>query len=201
MVNKPKSFAMNKTRIEAFSDGVMAIIITIMVLELKTPKSYSWEDMKPLLTMLECYVMSFALVATYWANHHHLMHCVIRVTAKIIWANMLLLLCLSLVPFVTKWVGENGFDKVTVIAYATVCTLCAFAYTILQQTIIGHRQLTEKMLGALKRQSVKGMVSVSGYFISIALAFVMPLISELLFVAIPVIWIIPDRNIERAVED
>src|SRR5262245_2489785 len=129
---------MNKTRLEAFSDGVLAIIITIMVLELKVPHDSSFQALLELTNIFLCYLMSYIFIGIYWGNHHHLLHTVHHVNSKIIWANMALLFSLSLIPFCTAWMGENHFDKITVAAYSVNLLLCAVTYTILQKTIMAH---------------------------------------------------------------
>lgn len=146
---------MNKTRLEAFSDGVLAIIITIMVLELKTPESNDWESVKQLFPVLASYALSFVFIGIYWGNHHHLLHTVKKVNSRIIWSNLNLLFWLSLIPFATKWIGENNFDKISVAVYATLLSLNGLAYYILQQSIVAHHHFQENMKEALNKQSQK----------------------------------------------
>jgi TMEM175 potassium channel family protein len=192
---------MTKTRLEAFSDGVLAIIITIMVLELKIPHGTGWEDIKPLLPVLLSYILSFVYIAIYWGNHHHLLHTVVHVNSKIIWSNMHLLFWLTLIPFATAWMGENNFEKITVAVYGAELLVCGLAYYILQQCISKHHKFSAPMEEAMKKQTKKGIISQAGYLISIPVAFLHAGISAFLFVAIAVMWIIPDKNIENALKE
>ena len=193
---------MNKTRLEAFSDGVFAIIITIMVLELKIPKGTGWEPVKVLLPTLYCYVLSFVFVAIYWINHHHLMHTAKSVTAGMMWANMGLLFCLSLVPFATGWMGENCFERVAVATYGALLITCGLAYTILSSTIQRTHTEDTPLTDAIRKTKPKQYTSVVLYSLSIPMAlYVSPLIAELLFVAVAVLWIIPSKEIERALRE
>ncbi len=192
---------MTKTRLEAFSDGVIAIIITIMVLELKVPHEYTIEALTPLLPVLLSYVLSFIHVGIYWGNHHHLLHTVTKVNSGIIWANMHLLFWLSLLPFVTAWMGENHFENLPVAFYGVDLLLSGVAYTILQITIIKHNKMDEKLSMAMKKQSRKGVISLVLYSIAIPAAFFTPLISGFAFVSSAVMWLIPDRNIEKALRE
>ena len=190
---------MNKTRLEAFSDGVLAIIITIMVLEIKMPHEGNFHALVPMLPTFFCYLLSFIFVGIYWGNHHHLLHVVKHVSSGIMWANLNLLFWLSLVPFATNWMGENNFSQDTVACYAILLNLCGVAYTILQQTIIKCHQLSPSVLMAMKKQTRKGIFSLAGYSLAFAFAFYYPIISEALFVMVAIIWIIPDKNIEKAI--
>ena len=192
---------MNKTRLEAFSDGVLAIIITIMVLELKTPHDTSWEAIKPLIPVLISYVISFLIIGTYWANHHHLLHTVSSVNSKMIWANLHLLFWLSLIPFATAWMGESNFDSFHVAVYAGLQCLCGIAYYILLRVIVGGHQNNKNLLRPLEKQSQKGIISLVIYALAIPAAFLHPAISAVLFVLVTVIWFIPDRNIEKALKN
>ncbi len=192
---------MNKTRLEAFSDGVIAIIITIMVLELKVPHEATWEALYALSPVFLSYVLSFVFVGIYWGNHHHLLHTVHHVNSKIIWANMGQLFCLSLIPFTTAWMGENHFEKIPVAGYAVNLILCAVAYTILQKTIMAHYTHSTKLIEALKKQEKKGVLSLVIYLVSLGSAFVYPSVSALLFVVVAILWIVPDKNIERALKE
>lgn len=189
---------MTTTRLEAFSDGVLAIIITIMVLEIKIPHSADWGALFKLIPVFNSYVLSFVFIGIYWGNHHHLLHTIKQVNWKIIWANMHLLFWLSLVPFATGWMGENHFVQNTVVVYAAILLCSGIAFTILQ-TIIhrehpNHPQLDSAFI-KLKR---KGIISVSGYVSAILLAFVSTIVSLIIIVFVAIIWLIPDRNIERA---
>jgi uncharacterized membrane protein len=189
---------MNKNRLEAFSDGVLAIIITIMVLEIKIPHSTSWKDLSDLLPVFLSYALSFLFIGNYWGNHHHLMHTVKKVSAGIMWSNMNLLFWLSLMPFATGWMGENHFAQNTVIAYAVLQVLCAISYMILQKNIESHHKIDPSMAKVHRGQARKGLISLAIYLISIVFAFFDPRISGVLFFIIAALWIIPDKNIERA---
>ena len=191
---------MSKTRLEAFSDGVLAIIITIMVLELKVPHGTELRDLLPLAPAFLSYVLSFIYLGIYWGNHHHLLHTVTQVNSGIIWGNIHLLFWLSLVPFATEWMGENNFGKTTVAVYGALLFMCGLAYYILQNIITRHYPGNETLKIALAKQSKKGIISQIAYFISVPVAFVYPIISALLFVAVAVMWFLPDRNIERALK-
>ena len=190
---------MTKGRLEAFSDGVLAIVITIMVLELKVPHGGGFEDLESLLPIFGSYVLSFVYIAIYWNNHHHMMHTVKHVTGKILWANMHLLFWLSLIPFVTGWMGENHFTVAGTVLYGAVLLATAFAYFILQYLIIksqGKSSLLAKAIG----KDIKGKISPVLYIIGIAMAFVNVYISLAFFVLVAVIWLIPDTRIENIVK-
>ena len=192
---------MNKTRLEAFSDGVLAIIITIMVLELKVPHDASLHALINLSNIFLSYIMSFIFVAIYWGNHHHLLHTVHHVNPKIMWANMGLLFTLSLIPFTTGWMGENHFGKIPVAAYCINMLLCAITYFILSKTIMAHHTHTSKLIEALKKQEKKGTISLVSYIAAVATAFFYPVISALIIAGVAVIWIVPDKNIENAFKE
>jgi uncharacterized membrane protein len=181
-------------RLEAFSDAVVAIIITIMVLELAVPHEGSWEALKPLLPKFLSYVLSFVFLGIYWNNHHHMLQVVERVNGKILWANLHLLFWLSLTPFVTAWMGEN-FTSATVAAYGAVLLLAAIAYFILQTLILNAHGPDFPLRAALGRD-VKGKISPVLYVIAIAMAFVSPWISVGLYVLVALMWLVPDRRIE-----
>jgi uncharacterized membrane protein len=189
-----------KTRLEAFSDGVLAIIITIMVLELRAPDSAEWVDIKPVLLKLGSYVLSFTLIAIYWGNHHHLLHTISHINSKIIWANMHLLFWLSLIPFATGWMGENHFDSISVAVYAALLSVCGVAYYVLLRVITSSPSHNKNLQQSLEKQSRKGILSMALYVTAIPLAFFQPIISCALFSVVAVIWMIPDRNIERALK-
>jgi uncharacterized membrane protein len=193
---------MNKSRLEAFSDGVFAIIITIMVLELKIPEGTSWAVIQPLVPTFICYILSFVFVAIYWGNHHHLMHTANKINAAIIWANMHLLFWLSIVPFATGWMGRTNFDRITVAVYATLLILCGVAYTLLSAAIKRtHKEKTE-LTKALDKGDIKGWISVVLYGASIPIAlFVHPIISATLIAIVAVMWLVPSKAIERALEE
>jgi uncharacterized membrane protein len=150
---------MNKNRLEAFSDGVLAIIITIMVLEIKVPHGHDWATLKPLLPVLFSYIISFLLIGIYWGNHHHLLHAVKKVTSGMIWANLHLLFWLSLVPVATGWMGENHFAPATVILYAILLIVCGQAYAILQHCILRTLDKSDPLVIAIKRQDRKVLAS------------------------------------------
>jgi uncharacterized membrane protein len=191
---------MNKNRLEAFSDGVLAIIVTIMVLEMKVPKSADWEAIKPLLPVFLSYILSFTFVIIYWNNHHHIMHTVKKVTGGIMWANAHLLFWLSLLPFVSGWMGENQFAELPVLFYAIVAFMAGLSYYVLEMAIIkshGKDSLLAKAVGKDK----KGIVSFVLYFIAICLAMFLPLVSCLIFVGVAIMWIIPDKRIENIIND
>jgi uncharacterized membrane protein len=188
---------MNKTRLEAFSDGVIAIIITIMVLELKVPHGDQWSDLGKLWPVFVSYVLSFANVGIYWNNHHHMLHAAKRVDGAVLWANMHLLFWLSLVPFTTGWMGENHFTSLPVALYAFDLLMCAIAYVLLQRQIVrlhGNESQLAKALGA----DFKGKVSLAAYVISIPLALMSyGWLAGALLIAVALIWFIPDRRIEK----
>lgn len=190
---------MNKNRLEAFSDGVLAIIITIMVLEIKVPHGTQWQVLKPLAPVICSYILSFVFVGIYWGNHHHMLHTVKQVSPGIIWANLHLLFWLSLVPFVTAWMGENHMEANTVAAYAVVLLMCGLAFTILQLTIEKTNPFNEEMKNAYKKVMAKGIFSVVCYVSAIPLAFVNTTISAVLFIIVAIAWLVPDRHIERAI--
>ncbi len=188
---------MGKSRFEAFSDGVLAIIITIMVLELKVPHGESLEALTPLIPVFLSYVLSFVYLGIYWNNHHHMLHTCRRVTGPMLWANLHLLFWLSLVPFVTGWMGENHFAAAAAALYGVVMLMSAIAYFILQQLIIasqGPDSLLKKAVGG----DWKGKLSPVLYMIAIPMAFVSRWVSMGLYVLVALIWLVPDRRIEKA---
>ena len=189
---------MGKSRLEAFSDGVLAIIITIMVLELKVPHGDRLADLAGLWPIFVSYVLSFIYVAIYWSNHHHLLHTVKRVTASVLWANLHLLFWLSLFPFTTGWVGENHFAALPMFVYGLNFLLAAIAYTILVRAIIAAEG-SESVLARAVGADVKGYASLAIYAVGILLAFVYPWASFAAYIAVAAIWFIPDRRIERLI--
>lgn len=190
---------MNKTRLEAFSDGVIAIIITIMVLEIKVPESTDWEEIKSLIPKGISYILSFLFVAIYWGNHHHLLDTAKKITSFIIWANMNLLFWLSLIPFATAWIGENHFEKITVAVYAIIALACGIAYSILQYAIEKSYLHNSQLKTIIKKQKSKGIISIIAYVSAIPIAlYINPILSISIFFVISIIWIIPDKNIEKA---
>ncbi len=187
---------MGKGRLEAFSDGVLAIIITIMVLELKVPHGSDLEALRPVLPMLLSYVLSFVYLGIYWNNHHHLMHTAKRPTAGIMWANLHLLFWLSLVPFVTGWMGESPHAPLPTALYGVNMLMAGISYLILQSAIVAS-QGEESMLAAALGSDLKGKLSGVAYAASIGLAWVSCWIAWGIFVAVALAWLIPDRRIER----
>jgi len=187
---------MTKNRLEAFSDGVMAIIITIMVLELKVPHGAGLNNLLPLLPVFLSYILSFIYVGIYWNNHHHLFHTVKNVSGGILWANLHLLFWLSLFPFVTGWMGENNFALLPTAVYGVILFMAGTAYFILEVTIIrqqGENSILAKAVGS----DLKGKVSIIIYLLAIAAALISPLISQGLYIIVAFVWIIPDKRIEK----
>ncbi|MFN8143902.1 MAG: TMEM175 family protein [Bacteroidia bacterium] len=191
---------MGKGRLEAFSDGVLAIIITIMVLEIKVPHGAGWNDLFALFPVFVSYIMSFAYIGIYWGNHHHLMHTAKHVDGKIILANLHLLFWLSLIPFTTGWMGENHFEPNPVALYATNLLISGFAYFILQKVIEKSTPADEKLGHAFRKHTQKGIISQVAYASAIPLAYVHPAISGAIFIFIAVLWILPDKEIEQALK-
>lgn len=190
---------MQKTRLEAFSDGVIAIIITIMVLEMKAPESTDWVDIKPLVPKFLSYGLSFLFIAIYWVNHHHLLHTVKNVSSSIMWANIHLLFWLSLIPFATAWMGENEFKKMTVVAYAVLALLCGVAFNILQTTIVMNHKSQQLVQDIIKPTGWKSMGSLVLYSLAIPVAlFIHPAISGWIFLLVAILWFVPDKKIEKA---
>lgn len=186
---------MNSSRLEAFSDGVLAIIITIMVLELKVPHGTDLKELEPVLPVFLSYILSFIYVGIYWNNHHHMMHAVQKVNGGILWANLHLLFWLSLIPFVTGWVGENHFAELPMAMYGGVLLMAAIAYFILQNRILavqGKDSLLAKALG----KDLKGKASPIIYSVAIISSFYNPLIAGTLYVLVALMWLIPDKRIE-----
>ncbi len=187
---------MTKGRLEAFSDGVLAIIITIMVLELKVPHDTSFAALKPLLPAFLSYVLSFVYLGIYWNNHHHLFQAIKQVDGRILWANMHLLFWLSLVPIVTAWMGENSFSAGPVALYGVVMLLAAIAYYILTRVLVA-RQGRDSALAAALGRDYKGKISVFLYAAAVALAAVSCWFSCAIYVIVAIIWLVPDRRIEK----
>jgi uncharacterized membrane protein len=186
---------MNRTRLEAFSDGVLAIIITIMVLEIKVPHGADFAALKPLIPVVISYILSFIYIGIYWNNHHHMMHTVKHVSGGILWANLHLLFWLSLVPFTTGWIGENHFAPITMAVYGIVLLMAAIAYFILQTVIIrvqGEHSLLARAIGI----DIKGKMSPILYMLGIGTSFIDQWISGALYVLVALIWLIPDKRIE-----
>jgi uncharacterized membrane protein len=187
---------LNKTRLEAFSDGVIAILITIMVLELRIPEGADWNAVRPILPVFITYVLSFVILGIYWTNHHHLIHATDRITGAILWANLHLLFWLSLIPFATGWMGRNNFASLPTAVYGGVLLLSGISYSVLERTIIAaqgpHSRLKEAIGG-----DAKGYASIAMYAAAIPLAFTNRWLAYALYVAVALIWFIPDRRIER----
>jgi uncharacterized membrane protein len=187
---------MSTGRVEAFSDGVIAILITIMVLEFKVPASADLAALRPLVPVFLTYVLSFVVVGIYWNNHHHLLRAAEHVDGRVLWANLHLLFWLSLVPFVTNWMGDNPTDALPTAVYGIVLILAACAYTILQTTII-RAEGPHSRLASMVRSDVKGKLSIAMYAFAIVFAFVNHWIAQGLYAAVAIIWFVPDRRIER----
>jgi uncharacterized membrane protein len=191
---------MGKGRVEAFSDGVLAIIITIMVLELRAPHGAGLSTLAPLLPVFLSYVLSFIFLGIYWSNHHHLFQAVRRVNGRILWANLHLLFWLSLIPFVTGWMGENHFAALPAALYGVVLLGAACAYFILARALVSHHGRESELARALG-SDFKGKVSVVFYVVAIPLAFVHPWLACGLYVVVAIMWLIPDRRIEQALAE
>jgi uncharacterized membrane protein len=189
---------MTKNRLEAFSDGVLAIIITIMVLELKVPHSTEWSSLQPVLPFFISYVLSFIYVAIYWNNHHHMLHTVIEVRGNILWANMHLLFWLSLIPFTTGWMAENHFAPEPIALYGLNLLMCAIAYYILQ-TIILKIHGSDGVLAKAIGKDIKGKLSPVLYIIAIGFSFYNRWVSAAIYVLAALIWLVPDKRIERTI--
>jgi uncharacterized membrane protein len=186
---------MSKTRLEAFSDGVLAILITILVLELKVPHAADWEALTPLAPVFLTYVLSFVFLGIYWNNHHHLLHTVDAVNGRILWANQHLLFWLSLIPFVTGWMGENHFAQLPTAIYGVVMLCSALAYYILVRAIISQQGAGSKLAAAIGRDA-KGIISPVLYSLAIGSTFVNPAIAQGIYVVVALMWLVPDRRIE-----
>jgi TMEM175 potassium channel family protein len=189
---------MSRGRLEAFSDGVIAIIITIMVLELRVPHDASWRSLVPLAPVFFSYVLSFVFVGIYWSNHHHLLQVVERVNGGVLWANLHLLFWLSLTPFVTAWMGENKFAAAPVALYGGVLLGAAIAYFILARSLLAIHA-PDSLLATALGADFKGKISVVIYLVAIPLAFVRSWLACLLYVLVAVMWLVPDRRIEKTI--
>ena len=191
---------MGKSRLEAFSDGVIAIIITIMVLEMKVPHGVSLASLVPLLPVFLSYVLSFVYVGIYWNNHHHMLYASKKVSGSVLWANLHLLFWLSLFPFATGWMGENNFATVPTALYGVVLLMAGGAYWLLQQTIIaaeGENSVLKRAVGS----DWKGKLSSVLYMIAIAVTFWSPWVAQAIYVSVALLWLVPDRRIEHALRD
>jgi uncharacterized membrane protein len=187
---------MNKGRLEAFSDGVLAVIITIMVLEMKSPHGTSLGALRPLIPVFLSYVVSFVYVGIYWNNHHHLLHATQRVNGAILWANLHLLFWLSLIPFTTAWMGETHLEPWPVAVYGTVLLLAGVAYFLLTKALINLHGQASSLASSIGRDR-KGQISIAIYVLAIPLSFAQPWISEGFYVIVAIMWLVPDRRIER----
>jgi uncharacterized membrane protein len=192
---------MEKNRLEAFSDGVLAIIITIMVLEMKVPHGSDWAALKPLLPVFLSYLLSFIYVGIYWNNHHHLLKACRRVNGGILWANLHLLFWLSLFPFVTGWMGENHFTSLPTALYGGVLLLAAIAYYILQTLIVKEQGGGETKLAKAIGKDWKGKLSPVLYAAAIGASFIQPWLAGCIYVFVALMWLVPDRRIERVVDE
>jgi uncharacterized membrane protein len=197
---REKERLMSKGRLETFSDGVVAILITIMVLGLRVPHGTGWGALRPVVPQFLTYVLSFVFLGIYWNNHHHMLHMADRINGKILWANLHLLFWLSLVPFVTGWMGENHFASVPTAAYGVVLVMAALAYTILKDTIVADQGPGSRLAAAVGGD-VKGKLSLAFYVLAITLAFVNQWFSDALYVLVALMWLVPDRRIESRVVD
>jgi uncharacterized membrane protein len=187
---------MNKTRLEAFSDGVIAILITIMVLELHAPHGGDWTALRAVLPSLLSYILSFVFLGIYWSNHHHMLQATKQINGATLWANLHLLFWLSLIPFTTSWMADNHYDPVPTAVYGIVLFLCAIAYTILLRTILAAQPQMNARLAEAIGNDRKGKFSLVFYVAAIPLAFVHRYIADLLYVAVALIWLVPDSRIE-----
>jgi uncharacterized membrane protein len=188
--------SVNKSRLEAFSDGVLAIIITIMVLEMKVPHGANLAALQPLLPVFLSYVLSFLYVGIYWNNHHHMLQAARHVSGKVLWANLHLLFWLSLFPFVTGWMGENHFAPLPSALYGVILLMAGTAYWMLARSIVATEG-KESLLGRALGKDYKGKASVVAYALAIPLAFVNPWLAQVIYVGVALVWLIPDRRIER----
>jgi uncharacterized membrane protein len=184
--------------LEAFSDGVIAIIITIMVLELKVPHGAGFDVLLPLVPILGSYVLSFIYVGIYWNNHHHMLHAVREISGDVLWANLHLLFWLSLVPFVTGWMGDNHFDTVPVAAYGVILLMCAIAYALLVGCLLADRGKNAELEQAIGSDT-KGKLSIVLYLVGIALSFVWSWLGFSAYIAVAIMWLVPDRRIEKRI--
>lgn len=190
---------MNKARLEIFSDAVIAIVMTIMVLELKAPEGSDWNALRSTLPVFLSYVMSFVYLSIYWNNHHHMMHVTDHVDGRVLWANLHLLFWLSLVPFATEWMETNHFAALPTALYGAILLLAAIAYSILQTTIVLHHGSNGKLREAIGNDA-KGKASLVAYVLAIPLAFFMPWASIAIYVLVGLMWLVPDRRIEKVLQ-
>jgi uncharacterized membrane protein len=189
---------MNKNRIEAFSDGVMAIIITIMILEIKAPEHSNIGSLIPLIPVFLSYVLSFIYVGIYWNNHHHMFQVVKKIDGSVLWFNTMLLFWLSLIPFATSWIGGQSFSSVPMACYGFILLMCAISYTLLQNKII-RLEGNDSILHHAVEKDNKGKTSLICYISAIPLAFVSPILSGILYISVALMWIVPDKRIENQI--
>lgn len=189
---------MHKGRMEAFSDGMFAVIITIMVLEIKVPRGLDLLALRSVTPVFLSYVLSFVYVGIYWNNHHHLLHATERVAGSILWANLHLLFWLSLVPFATEWMGENHFATIPVAVYGVILLMAGIAYYILTRRLIAHHG-EDSLLATSIGRDIKGKTSLGLYFVAILLAFWKPLVACAIYLLVAIIWFVPDPRIEKTV--
>lgn len=187
---------MTNGRLEAFSDGVIAILITIMVLEIHTPHGFDLASIQPLIPVLLNYLLSFAFLAIYWNNHHHMLHSAKHISGGVLWANMLLLFWLSLIPFGTAWIGQQGLRPVPVAAYGVILLLAGVSYFVLAKTLVRVNGPESEIAKALGRD-LKGKASVLLYAVAIGAAFWMPIIATAIYIAVALMWLVPDRRFEK----
>ena len=189
---------MSKGRLEAFSDGVFAVIITIMVLEMKVPRGTGLQALKSVAPLFLCYVLSYIYVGIYWNNHHHLLHASEHVTGGILWANLVLLFCLSLVPFTTAWMGENHYAPLPVAVYGVMLLLAGIAFVVLTKSLIAHHGKNSVLATSIGNDR-KGRLSVLVYVLAIPLAFVRPWLACACYALVAIMWLVPDPRIEKHV--
>jgi uncharacterized membrane protein len=190
---------MEKGRLEAFSDAVIAIIMTIMVLELKVPHEATWSALRPLAPVFFSYAISFLMIGIYWNNHHHLLQATQYVNGRVLWANLHLLFWMSLIPFVTGWTGENNFAALPVACYGAVLLFSGIAYFVLTKTLVSHHG-QDSALALAMGKDFKGKMSLLIYAVGIGVAFVQPWAAFMLYILVAIIWLIPDRRIERIID-
>lgn len=189
---------MKSSRLEAFSDGVLAIVITIMVLEMKVPHGTEWAALVPMLPVFGSYLLSFIYVGIYWNNHHHLMHVVEQVSGAALWANLHLLFWLSLIPFATGWLGENELASLPAALYGVVLLLAALAWLVLQSTLTSSTPMNSRLKQAVGKDW-KGKLSLGLYLVGIGLAFVQPWLAIATYIGVAILWLVPDRRFENAI--
>jgi uncharacterized membrane protein len=187
---------MTKARLEAFSDGVIAILITIMVLELHIPHATEWSALAPLVPVFLTYVLSYVFLGIYWNNHHHMLHAADRINGRVLWANLHLLFWLSLIPFVTGWMGQNHFTPIPTAAYGIVMLFAGIAYYVLAHALVAA-QAPDSTLARAVGRDYKGKLSVALWALGIALAFVNHRMAIAIYVGVALVWLVPDRRIER----